>query len=100
MNIFARLWRSAPAKEIPAPTISALISLRKGMWVVVRNTEHVGILSNFKATGECEFHLVNSKGETAEIRTVYAWDLRQATLMEIPAPRRPDARFGRALGYK
>lgn len=70
--------------------------IKTGMWVMTAEGQ-VGILTDIgpKATVD----LVNEDGTTSLAVQVLFTSLRQATLAQIPAPRRPDPEAGARLGY-
>ena len=67
-----------------------------GMWVMTAEGQ-VGILTDIgpKATVD----LVDEDGTTALVVQVLFTSLRQATLGQIPAARRPAPEVGASLGY-
>jgi hypothetical protein len=71
-------------------------NLRQGMWV--RFNDKIGILDKIQ-NGGCEVHLTNDAGETEFVVLAGANQLQQATLNDIPEPRRPSPEFGASLGY-
>lgn len=76
----------------------ALLALRKGMWVVHQG--HVGILSDIRSDGVLEVHLADSiSGDTVQIVTAGAPEVKQAKLHQIPALRRPKPEHGAKFGY-
>lgn len=75
--------------------------LKKGMWAM--DGDKVGIASDFdfsaKGGPTVEFHYVGEDGSTTAVAQVPFESLRQAKLKEIPESRRPEAEFGKSLGY-
>lgn len=69
---------------------------KRGMWVVT-DDGRVGILTGIAPL--CGVDLVDEAGETTLAVQVPFESLRQATLAEIPEPRRPDPADGAPLGY-
>ena len=74
--------------------------LRKGMWVMT--PQGVGIVTDFTVNTTVLVDLVVTPDGTTRL-TGYEVDIhevRQATLKEIPAARRPTAEHGRRFGYE
>lgn len=72
--------------------------LRKGMWVV-NQTGKVGILVEFLDFATAEVHYTDDQGETILVAQTPVSELKQATFMDIPAPRRPSLDIARSKGY-
>lgn len=70
--------------------------MRNGMWVM--HGGKVGIVFT-KNESHALVHLVDENGETVDEAVVAVGELRQATLAEIPASRRPSAEVGAKYGY-
>lgn len=67
-----------------------------GMWVMTADGK-IGILT--EVAPKAGVDLVDEDGSTLLSVKVLFTSLRQATLSQIPAPRRPDPEAGARLGY-
>jgi hypothetical protein len=82
-------------------SLAALLSLRRGMWVVVKSAASpVGIVTALTNDGTARVMLVDGRGEDKIEVDVPASSLRQAARLEIPAVRRPRREVAERLGYK
>jgi hypothetical protein len=73
--------------------------LRRGMWVRVAGQDKTGILVTFTNT-HGTVHWVDANGDTVgEEREVDLAGVSQASLLDIPEPRRPDFETAVTLGY-
>ena len=89
------------AKESFDKSLAAVYSLRRGMWVVVKNSSMpVGIITALSADGTARVMLTDGKGENRVEVDVPAVSLRQAYWTDIPAPRRPAKDLAAAYGYR
>jgi hypothetical protein len=70
--------------------------VKVGMWVMTAEGQ-VGILT--EVAPKASVDLVNEDGTTSLAVQVLFTSLRQATLAQIPAPRRPEPEAGARLGY-
>ena len=70
--------------------------IKTGMWVMT-DDHRVGILVAIGPVAGVD--LVDEDGETTLVVQVPFASLRQATLSQIPAPRRPEPEAGARLGY-
>ena len=82
------------------PALGKVYNLRRGMWVVVRNSGRpVGIITDLFSDASARVMLVNGRGENKIEVDVPANTLQQASLQDIPTPRRPPKGLATALGY-
>ena len=70
--------------------------VKTGMWVMTAEGR-VGILTEVAPVASVD--LLNEDGETVLAVQVLFTSLRQATLSQIPAARRPEPEAGAQLGY-
>jgi hypothetical protein len=70
--------------------------IKTGMWVMTAEGQ-VGILTDIGPKAAVD--LVAEDGTTSVAVQVLFTSLRQATLSQIPAPRRPEPEAGARLGY-
>jgi hypothetical protein len=102
-------WAGANATPVVSDTVqradrtfhrptAQVYRVRRGMWVVVP-LHGVGILTNVYEGGGATVMLTDEVGENKIAISVPLMGVRQAKLMEIPAPRRPDATVAINLGY-
>lgn len=103
-------WFKRPA---PAPAVDAvkaevfdrskaqLYSLRRGMWVTLRNSvRQYGVLTGLDSDGIARIMLVKPDGTNNVEVDVPAVSVRQSTWQEIPEKRRPTRTLAHASGYK
>jgi adenosine/AMP kinase len=82
-------------------SLGAVLRLRRGMWVAVKNSASpIGIVTALTNDGTARVMLVDGRGEDKIEVDVPASSLRQAARLEIPAPRRPRREVAERLGYK
>lgn len=75
------------------------VKLRRGMWVQT-GVNGVGIVSDAHPdVPSVAVMLVDEKGENKALLVCDPFSLRQASLNEIPEPRRPHPDNGRVKGY-
>lgn len=78
-----------------------LYSLRRGMWVTLRNSiKQTGVLTGLDSDGIARISLVNADGTFKIEVDVPAVSVRQAYWLEIPEKRRPTRTAAHASGYK
>lgn len=106
MNWFTNLFRSkitvaTGSRDSFDPSVAAFHGLRRGMWVVVKNSSRpAGILTALSPDGTARVMLTDGKGLNRVEVDVPVASLEQAEWVEIPAPRRPDKALAETLGYK
>ena len=104
------LFGKKPAPPIPAPEskqeqertygVAPLILLGRMKWVVVQNTNKVGIITNVEVNSMVVVDLVQEDGTTYGTTRTQIGNVRIAKLEEIPACRRPaNPAVAANLGY-
>lgn len=78
---------------------AATHGLRMGMWVTCSD-DRTGILTDANAEGIATVMLVQEDGTNLLQVNTLITGLRQATRAEIPAPRRPDVKTAKLIGYQ
>lgn len=82
-------------------TVGALHGVRRGMWVVIKNSSQpVGIVTALSSDGTARVMLTDGKGENRVEVDVPVVSVRQASWTDIPAPRRPAKDLAAAYGYR
>ena len=104
VNFFRRpkpVTPEAATREVFDRSKAQLYSLRRGMWVTLRNAvRQVGVLTGIDSDGIARIAMTNPDGTFSVEVDVPAVSVRQATWQEIPEKRRPTRSAAHASGYK